>query len=237
MYFSTKTVPQQIQFCIKKFEITDALASEIIESINFKDIDTASATENDFFLSIELSLVHELLKRNLIKKRPTTEFIVDTFRNKDLDTIISEAMSRPQQLRQISKLTAPGGNTLPYSIANESLTKASAGPCRPEILKDPILPRQRIGDLDITAEEVRQICQSLNDKKSNGPCHFSAKILKKLSLKDVEILANRFNLSHARGIFGSASAKIGRTAKTIRQSSAHLHHGHIYESLRYLPKK
>ena len=177
--------------CVSK--CNDLVLSKIIKNINILDIDRRSVCDNDFFVALEIRMLAEFSKNNLLKFRNDKRFDLKHFSSLDACKIIKNAVSRSDRLKFIKMLTADKSSGFDFEKVAEALIKAEQGECLPQLINHNFNHKRVRHHLFFTPEEIKEKIVKLNVNKSVGLSCVSARLLKLTPHVWHSVLAARFN--------------------------------------------
>ena len=166
---------------------------KIIDSVDIFAIDRIANNNNDFFLALEVAILHELCLRGLIKFKESRPVLMRKFACQDIKRILCNAVRRSDRLKYVKILTSNNSSGFSFKEVAKALGKAEEGFCLPQLVPHVFSPRIRCS-LDFSAAEVKERIGSLDVKKSTGISCINARLLKLTPHSWHVILANRFNL-------------------------------------------
>ena len=166
---------------------------EIIDEIDILTIDRSASSNHDFFMALEISILHSLCRHDLIKFKESTPVLLRKYASTDVKKILGNALKRSDRLKYVKILTSNNSSGFSFDEVSKALAKAEEGPCLPQLVPHRFSNRIRCS-LDFSPSEIKSRIEDLDVKKSNGISCISARILKLVPHLWHIVIANRFNI-------------------------------------------
>ena len=165
---------------------------DIIDSIDIFSIDRLASDNNDFFVALELAILHELCNRDLVKFKDPRPVLLRNYARQDVKRILCDAIKRSDRLKYVKILTSCNSSGFSFCEVASALSKAEEGFCLPQLVPHSCRARIRCS-LEFSAVEVKERIDKLDIKKSTGISCINARLLKLTPHSWHVILACRFN--------------------------------------------
>ena len=194
--FNVSNAPKT--YYINNALLSDDLISSSLRKIDIFSISSCSTSINDFFCSIEASIVIKL--SCFLREKPSVEEKVKRFSLKNLNDAIPLTLSQPQQLKAISKLTNQITSINDFNVGASVLAKSDSIPVKYEHLSTtPDISSFSRSSLNITGPEVESYLYSMSPSKSSGLSTVSIRIMKLIPKTWFKLIADKFNSIQIEG--------------------------------------
>ena len=169
---------------------SDADICQMWNSLDLESLSSKAVCASSFFLSFELAVCSYLAAGGFLKRSPSRSECVNAFIRSSTEAVVNAPLDRGQKLRAISNLVSAGSAAYSFDEIASALGKAESLHLETCLQKRISRSRPSKYPLIFPVKELREIIDSLDPKKSSGPSSLSIRFLKKIPVKDLEIISN-----------------------------------------------